>query len=379
MFGPGRGYEPPAGAEVPFAVDVESIDPAVFGIASYESPTAPAARIDRKRAIQVPTVKRCRDLIAGTLGTIPVDLYDAQRRQVPSPLFEQPEKHRPRSVTMTWTAENLLFEGIAWWQILELEAGFPSTIKLLKPRDVTVDEDAGKVYVKGKHVPDDQLIRFDSPNDPLLVAGARAIRTALRLDAAAANNADGVPALEYFTPADGADPADDEEIVEMLDKYQDTLRRRSRAYIPAALKLNTGGYSPKELQLADARTHAVLEIGRMAGVGADALDISVSTRTYFNAEHKRKEFVDFTLGDYLVAIEGRLSMNDVTPRGQHARHNLDAFLRSDTKTRYETYGIGLTQKFLELEEVRQAEDLPPLAVERAAELRALPSRQEDAS
>lgn len=363
-----------------FAVDSSSIDPAVFGLASYENPTAPAARIDRRSAIQVPAVKRCRDLIPGTLGALPLDLYNSQSEQVSNSLFEQPEKHRPRSVTMTQTVEDMFFEGIAWWRITETGwNGYPTSVKVLKPRDVSVDEEAGKVYVNGKHVPDEELIRFDSPNDGLLIAGARAIRTCLRLDAAAANNADGVPAIEFFTPADGVDPADDDDIIDMLNAYQEARRTRSRAYIPAALKLNTAGWSPEQLQMADARNHAVLEIARAAGVDSEALSISTTSRTYFNAEHKRKEFVDFTLGGYLTALEGRLSMNDVTPRGYYAKFNLDAFLRSDTKTRYETYAIGLDKRFLSEEEVRELEDRPPLNLPAPAPVRALPAPQEEAS
>lgn len=375
-----------ADPDVPtFAVDAESIDPSVFGLTAYASTTAAAPRIDRRTAIQVTPVKRSRDLIAGVIGTLPLSLYSGSREQLSSTLFEQPERHRPRSVTMTETVEHMLFEKTAWWRKTEVDArGWPLFIKVLDPRDVTVDEDQDKVYVKGKHVPHEELIRFDSPNDALLVAGARAIRTCLLLDAAAANNADGVPALEYFTPADGAtDPADDDDIIELLNAYQEARRARSRAYIPASLKLNTGGYNPKELQLAEAREHAVLEIARAAGVDPEAVGVSTTSRTYFNAEHKRKEFVDFTLGGYLVAIEGRLSMGDVTPRGQYARFDLDSFLRSDTKTRMETYQIGKAVGAYTDDEIRELEDRPPLTAEQrpaatTAELRAVPSHQETA-
>lgn len=364
-----------------FAVDETSIDPAVFGLASYASPTAPAARVDRRSAMQVPTVKRCRDLVAGTVGTLPLDLYDSRQEPASMPLFEQPERHRPRSVTMTQTAEDLMFEGIAWWRVLETAwNGYPTRVKVLKPREVTVDEDAGRVYVNGVWVPDSELIRFDSPNDALLVAGARAIRTSLMLDAATQRYAEGAPPLDYFTPAEGADPAADDEIIALLDAWKTARQSRSTGYVPAALKYNVAGFNPEQLQLADARQHAALEIGRVAGVDPEALGVSTTSRTYFNAEHKRKEFVDFTLGPYLAAIEGRLSMNDVCPRGYYSRFNLDAFLRSDTKTRMETYEIGLRVGAYTPEEVRELEDRPPLAAAPApASLRALPAAQEEAS
>lgn len=358
-----------------FAVDAESIDPAVFGLASYESPTAPAPRIDRRSAIQVPAVKRCRDLIAGTIGALPLDLYDAQREQVSSSLFEQPERHRPRSVTMTQTIEDLLFEGIAWWRILERDwRGYPTFVKVLKPREVTVDEDAGKVYVNGKHVDDSELIRFDSPNDPLLVAGARAIRTCLRLDVAAGKYADGTPPIDWF---ESDDPVDDP--AGLVTDWHEARRNSVTGFVPYGVKYKRDGWTPEQLQMADARQHAVVQIANVAGVDSEALNVSTTSRTYFNAEHKRKELVDFTLGGYLVAVEGRLSMNDVSPRGHYAKHNLDAFLRSDTKTRYETYAIGIDKRFLSEEEVRELEDRPPLDLPAPAPVRALPAPQEAAS
>lgn len=358
-----------------FAVDESSIDPAVFGIAAYESPTAPAPRIDRRAAIQVPAVKRCRDLIAGTIGGLPLDLYNAQREQVASSLFEQPEKHRPRSVTMTQTIEDLLFEGIAWWRITETDwRGFPTSIKILKPQDVSVDETAGKVYVNGKHVPDDELIRFDSPNDALLVAGARAIRTCLRLDVAAGRYADGTPPVDWF---ESEDPVDDP--AGLVADWNEARTKGVTGFVPWGVKYQRDGWTPEQLQMADARQHAVVQIANMAGVDSEALNVSTTSRTYFNAEHKRKELVDFTLGGYLISVEGRLSMNDVSPRGHYAKHDLDAFLRSDTKTRMETYEIGLRVGAYTLPEIREAEDKPATELPAPAPVRALPAPREAAS
>lgn len=380
LVGGGPLVPQPLTAEAPsFAVDAESIDPAVFGLTSYASPVAPAPRISRREAIQVPAVKRSRDLIAGTLGTLPLKLYNPSLDVVNTQLFDQPEKDRPRTVTMTKTAEDLLFEGVAWWLVTEFAwHGYPVRIKVLDPRDVTVNEDTGQVYVNGKPVSDDRLIRFDSPNDPLLIAGARAIRTALMLDTATQRYSEGSPPLDYFTPAEGADPADDDDIVAMLDGWKSARQMRSTGYVPAALKYNIAGFNPEQLQLADARQHAALEIGRVTGVDPEALGISTTSRTYFNAEHKRKEFIDFTLGGYLAAIEGRLSMGDVTPRGYYAKFVLDAFLRSDTKTRMETYEIGKRVGAYTDDEIRELEDRAPLTPsQKPAPLRALPSAQEE--
>lgn len=352
------------------------IDPAVFGLTGYAVPTSPAPRIDRRSAIQVPAVKRSRDLICATLGGLPLDLYDSSRRPVqPSP-FAQPERNIPRSVTMTRLFEDLFFEEIAWWKITDSDwRGFPTYFKRLRPGRVVVDEDRDKVFVDGKETDQSTLIRFDSPTDGLLKAGARAIRTCLALDTAAANAADGVPAVQYLTPTEGVDPAEDDEITELLDAAQEARRRRSLGYIPASLKLIDGAWDPEKLQLADQRQHAVLEIARVAGVDPEELGVSTTSRTYSNIYDRRKSFLDFTLGQYRQAVEDRLSMGDVTPRGQYVKFNLDSFLRSDPAARYGAYKAGLEVGALDQDDIARLEDRPAGSAS-AATVTALPTRTE---
>lgn len=358
-----------------FMVDETAIDPAVFGLTSYAAPTAAAPRVARKIAIQVPAVKRVRDLIAGTIGQLPVELYGADRRVLPCRLFEQPERSVPRSVTMTRLVEDMLFEGRAWWRILDYDNGFPSTVKRMPPLEVSVNEDSkrcasgdptcsGAVTYKGEHLHDSEVICFDSPNDALLVAAARAIRTCLALESATYRYADGAPPLDYFTPADSSFDPDEDEVTESLNKWGEARRTRSTGYVPSALKYNIAGWSPEQLELGDARQAARLEIAVAGGVDPEEVGVSTTSRTYANQFDRRKQFTDFTLGDYMVAIQERLSMGDVTRPGQTARFNLSTFLRSDDKTRYETYEVGVRVGAIDgPAEVRQLEGKPALTQE----------------
>lgn len=361
---------------VPFAVDEEAIPASVFGLASYSPPVAPAPRVDRRSALQVPAVKRSRDLIATTLGSLPIDLIGPDRQKVPRTLFSQPEKGRARSVTMAELYADLFFEQHAWWRIVEWEwNGYPKHVQRVDPRAIDVQQ-GSKVFITraGHHgqvtewVKDEELIHFESPNEPMLIAGARAIRAALALDAAAQRYAEGAPPVDYFTPADGVDPADEEEIPELLNAWQTARQTRSTAYVPASLQYNIAGWNPEQLQLADARQHAVLEIARVAGIDPEELGVSTTSRTYSNQQDRRKTFLDFTLGGYRSAVEERLSMGDVTPRGYLAKANLSDFLRSDDKTRFETYKLGLeVGAYEDKNEVRDAEGKAPLSLAEQAE------------
>lgn len=387
LFGLGEAVATAEALAPEFAVDSTAIDPAVFGLTAYATNgnTPRAARIDRATAMQVPAVKRARDLVCASSGGLRLRLKRTTDGAYGAwSLFDQPERNVPRSVTMTRLFEDLFFESVAWWEVTEF--GFhtyPSYVQRLDPRRVTVDN--GRVYVDGKERRDAarSLIRFDSPNDGLLIAGARAIRTCLLLDQAAANMADGVPPADYFTPAEGFDPATtDAEIVDMLNAWQAARRSRSTGYVPAALDYHTGGWSPEQLQLADARQHAVLEIARVAGVDPEELGVSTTSRTYSSDWSRRKSFLDFTLGAYLNAVTDRLLMTDVTPRGYEPEIDLDGFLRSDPIGRYNAYKAGLEAGALTPEEVRAAEGKTPIPARPANEssnVRALPAREDNAS
>jgi len=325
------------------------------------------ARIGRAEAMSVPAVKRCRDLIAGTVGSLPVWVRNGAREIVPSPLLDQPEPDVARPVTMTRTCEDLLLEGVSWWRVLEFGwHGYPTKVRRLEPRTVQVRQNS-KVYVARdgtpqgqawEAVPDDQLIRIDSPNDPLLVSGARAIRAALKLDMQAARLADNPAPAGVFTPVEGVDPGSSEEIAEMLDEWNAARGDSAWGYVGAALKLNPLSWTPEQLQLADSRQHAVLEIARCAGIDPEDLGVSTTSRTYQNAETRRLDLLDFTLGAYVSALQERLSMNDVLPRGHFARIQFGGFLRSDTKTRMETYEIGLRVGAYDAARIAELEDIP---------------------
>lgn len=347
----------------------EHVPPEFFGLTSYESAVAPAPRIDRRTAMQVGAVKRSRDLIAGLLGTLPIDLFDPAGRPARSGLLEQPERGIARSVTLAATFEDMLLEKTAWWLVTEYDAfGFPYKARRLEPRTVDVQQD-GTVHVtkmghRGMSLDwgaDLDLIRFDSPNDALLVAGARSIRTCLRLDAAAALYSEGNQPLDYFTPKDKVDPPE-ADVDAALDGWDVARQKHATGYVPAALDYHTAGWNPEQLQLADQRQNAVLDIARHAGVDPEDLGVSTTSRTYFNAFDRKQARMTDTLRAYMVAFEERLSMPDVTPAGYVAKLNTTDLLRTSDLERFQAYRTGLAVGvYDDGNEVRAAEGKPPVA------------------
>jgi HK97 family phage portal protein len=158
-----------------------------------------------------------------------------------------------------------------------------------------------------------------------------------------------------------------EEKASLLDVFRQSRRERSTAYIEGPLKLDTVGFNSAELQLVEARQHLSSEIARLMGIPAWYLNAENSSATYSNVASERRSLVDFGLRNYLSVVEDRLSMDDVTPRNQVVRFDLDDFLRGNTLERVEMsislYNAGIIDR----EEARYLVDIDAAGTEGAGD------------
>lgn len=331
--------------------------------------------VGRNEALSVPAVLRARNLICST-ATLPLRQFDAKRNVVRLPLLEQIDPNVANVVTLAQTTEDLLFEGISWWRILDFGAdGYPTYAQHVDFANVSLqppgapspsplpsgqDPRDAAVYMYGERVPASDVIRFDSPNPGLLTAGGRAVRRAVLLDTTSALYADNPRPLDFFTPNEDADPADDDAIAAILAAWNVARKARSTAYIPAALTYNSVDTpTPAELQLIELQRKATLDIANATGLDPEDLGISTTSRTYQNGVDRRQDRINDTYSPYMAAITDRLTMPDVTKRGYHVGFDLDAYLRADPLTRAKVYDLATGGKpWLTDDEVRGEEHLP---------------------
>lgn len=337
------------------------------------------ARISRRDALKATAVLRARNLIAGVPATLPLELRDRQRNIDDREwLGVQPNDMMEDTVTYAMTYEDLLFEATSYWRITRRGTdGFPLEAEHLDHRSVStgvnfsmpsriISEDLqfapdDPVTVDGVMASRREVIRFISPNPPLLVHAAKAIRTVLLLDQIAGEYANDPLPFGYFKDATDEEPLEDDEITELLSKWERARKARRWGYVESGLDLNMLEWpSPQQLQLAEARNHAVLEIARATGLDPEDLATVVegTSRTYQNSEDRRLALIDFTLVPYLSSVQDRLSMNDVTPRDLFARYDISAFARADFQSRMESYKTAIEAGVLTVNEVRRREDLP---------------------
>lgn len=356
---------------VPFQGGIQAADALLEQIAGL-----PEGKISRRDALRVPTVLRARNVIAGVPATLPIELRNRDRELDERRwLGPRPDSNIERTVHYALTFEDLLLHGVSYWRVTSFSEGFPLTAEHIDQRSVSqqasisfpsavISEDQqfhpdDPIFIDGIPVPPREIIRFVSPNPPLLVHAARAIRTALLLEEAARNIARDPLPLGYFTDKENTNPLDDDKINVILSSWERARRQRVWGYVAQGLDLKTLDWpDPGQLQLVEERQHAVLEIARAAGLDPEDVGVHMTTRTYQNAEERKSDLVDLTLSPYLSAVEDRLSMDDVTPRGLTASFDPTRFVRANFTTRMEGAKLAMDAGLMTRDELRRREGLP---------------------
>jgi len=346
--------------------DVAQVAHLPAGVAQAFGINTDTDTVTRAQAMSVPAMRRGRQVIAGTLGALPLaalrttgqgDTRRVERVEdgATATLLEQPDPNVTRAATLTWTLDDLIFYPCAWWRVLDRDGstGYPTHAERIRPDRVTVDTAAGRVYVDGVHVPDSELIRFDGPDEGVLTHGARTLRTCLRLeDAVRRLSLLDIP-LGVFTPEEGAEELDDDEIDALLAAWTEARRTNNWAYINNAVKAQPFQFDARALQLAELRLYQTGEIARLLNLPPRMVNAPNATgMTYSNSEADRRELVDLALAPYIAAVEQRLSMGDVTPRGQRVAFDLAAFLQGTTAEILEAASVGIAAGVLGRSEVR---------------------------
>lgn len=364
---PNQGTGGSAGVLSPFAAPVE-LGGVVIPDLLVELFGADADRLPLTRdlAMTVPAVARARNVLAPTAGRLPLRVYRGSTEVTDRTCLDQPETlaARPRFVTILWTIDQMLFHGRAWWIVVEryADTGAPRSFEWVPEWNAKVENGQLVATLDGNHPRIDpaNVVRIDGPHEGILNYGSDAIRQALRLDRAALRIADNpVPAIELHqtTP----DQLDKDEKDALIAGWIKARRQTGVGYTNAAIETKVHGLNPEQL-IIEGRKFAALQVARMIGVPAWVVDVGVegSSLTYSNVPSRSRELVDYALTPYLAAIESRLSMDDVLPRGQWCRFDLDDLLRGDFADRMNAYKVAVDSGVYSAPELREREDGTPV-------------------
>lgn len=328
------------------------------------------AIVSREMALGVPAIKRCRDLISGTIASIPLEYYKKSTgEKITAPRWvEQPSIHQPRYVTMHFTLDSLLMYGQAFWQITEVyaEDGRMARANWVANTRVSFLTDPSTNFVTqysvdGKPVPMSglgSLITFQK-DEGILGIGAQTIKAAL--DAQRASSvALATPSATGFLKNTGAD-LPPQEVSGLLSAWKRARQNNGTAYLTSTIDYETIGFSPKDMGYNDAIQNLATECARLCSV--DPYYVSASqntTMTYANVQDERKQMVALTLQTYVSCVEARLSMDDISTAGHYVKFALDdTFLRTEPMERLLVLEKMLSLGLITTEQAMEMEDLSP--------------------
>jgi HK97 family phage portal protein len=329
------------------------------------------AFVSREDALSVPALQRCRNLLAGTIGAIPLELYKkSTNEELGSPAWlEQPSYSQPRSVTIAYTVESLLLYSQAFWKVVEVyqEDGRPSRFEWIANNRVTITLDSTNTFVKsyavdGMTLPMDglgSLVTFQSLLPGILNTGIQTIRAAIDVQKAAAIAASTPMATGYIKNT-GAD-LDPKEVSGLLAAWKNARNNRSTAYLTSTLEYNPVSFSPKEMLYNEAIQNLATEIARLCNVPAYYVSAEMNnSMTYANVQDERKQFLLLSLQPFVSAIEDRLSMDDITARGNVVKFDIDKnFLRTDPLAELAVIEKLLSLNLITQEQAMEMTDLTP--------------------
>ena len=328
-------------------------------------------RVQRNEAMSVPSVARCRNLISGVIGGLPLNLYrKSTGEELGNPVWvDQPAINQPRSITMAWTVDSLMMYGVAYWQVTEVyaEDGRPSRFKWIPNVKVTFTTDLygmdiTQYYIDAAAVPMSGLgsiITFQAFDEGILERGSETIRAAVDLRKAAVIAAS-TPMPSGVLKNNGAD-LDPKEVSGLLAAWKNARNNRSTAYLTSTLEWLPSSFSPKDMMYDEAQQFLSTEIARLCNVPAYLVSAEANqSMTYSNLLDERKSFYSLTLAPYVCAIEDRLSMDDITARGNAVRFDVDSsFLAVEPMERLLVIEKMLTLGLITVEQAMEMENLTP--------------------
>jgi HK97 family phage portal protein len=325
-------------------------------------------RVSRKDAMSVPSVARARNLICGTVASIPLEYYNKRTGEVMAAprWINQLSKNQPSFVTINWLVDSLLFYGVAYLRVTEryAEDGRPSAFEWIANSRVTYTTDLEGImitqyYVDIQPISMNDIVTIQGLDEGVLERAGKTIQSAIDINRAASISA-ATPMSSGILKNTGADlpPA---EVSGLLAAWKRSRQNNSTAYLTSTLEFQSTQFSPKDMMYNEAIQNLSTEIARAMNVPAYYLSADQNTTmTYANVTEERKQFFALSIEPYIQAIQARLSMDDISTAGHEVRFAVfDTFLKQDPLVELQVVEKLLTLGLITTEQAMEMTDLTP--------------------
>lgn len=355
-------------------------DPSYYGDGSippnsWYPTTHSGAAVTEITALQLSAFYACVRLLADSIATLPWDTFrhaDGIPVKVnPKPsLLQQPFNEITDFDWKHQMVVSMAIRGNFYGLVLERDRlEYPTQILPLHPDWVVLTRDPKSwkriAYVNGTQIALEDLFHikwFTLPGYDIGLSPLQVFRQTIGLGLAAEEFGG-----KWFR--DGAAPSStlqtdqtlsDDQIKQAQQQWIATQGgKRLPAVLSGGFKWSPVTITPEESQFLETRRMQVAEIARLFGIPPHMIgDVERSTSWGQGIEQQNMGYLTNTLVPWISRIES--AFNQITPHGQNVRFNVDELLRADIETRFAAYQMGIDGGWMNPDEARAKEEMPPI-------------------
>lgn len=330
-------------------------------------------QVTEKRALGLAAVYAANRHLGDLISTLPLRGYrsvgDRRERMNRDPeLFRTLEERGTLGPWLFECVTSLGLHGNAVGAILRFD-GFshPADVVWLPMNEVSVD-DANVLrpqwYWKGRKVATEELVHIPWFKLPGRTLGLSPI------EAYALTISNGLGAQQYGTTwfdnggippgsfRNQAKTINRDEAEEIAERLVASIRRRRPLVFGNDWEYTPITVPPDQAQFISTMKLTANQIAAIYGIAPDEIGgEAANSQTYMNEEHRETRRVA-DARPWIVRLENAFS--SWLPEAQYMRFGVDAVIRGDIKTRYESYKIAREIGLMSVDEVRALEELGPV-------------------
>ena len=343
--------------------------------------------VNARTAIQMSTVYACVRVIAETIASLPLHVYESNEggsaKAVKHPLYRLiHDEPNPEMTSFVWRETmltHLLLWGNSYSQVIRNGRGQVVGLYPLLPDYMEVDRDS-KGVLTYKYTNAEGVSRWLRPEDVLHIPGLGFDGIIGYSPVAMEKNAIGlgISAEEYGNKffSNGARPSG---ILTHPNTVKDPAALRASwnaayggtsnasrvAVLEEGMTFAPLSMPNNEAQFLETRRFQVEEICRIYRVPPHMVG-DLSRATFSNIEHSSIDFAVHTIRPWLVRIEQAMNRALFPDREKgrfYVQFNLDGLMRGDYKSRMEGYAIARQNGWMSANDIRELENQNPIPAE----------------
>ena len=342
--------------------------------------------VGAETALKVAAVYRCVDVIAKTMASLPLHLFEetvngkekAKNHRLYPLLYVLPNPQTTAYEFWHMYYVNLLLTRGAFAKIVRDRSGFiialyniptcsvseiqTNTINGERYIDVTLDNGTTERLHEGEfmYTPSLRFSSVNDPTDPIKIAGDVISLTMNLNDFARSTFESGAhPGGFIEIPTGLSDVAYDRLKADFYDKFGGVLNAGKFLFLENGGKAHVLEHDLEKTQVVESRKFAVIEVCRIFGVPPHKV-FDLERATFSNIEHQAIEFVQDCITPNAVKVEQTVyrDLLSLADRKRYfSKFNINGLLRGDMQARKEYYGMMHQNGIMNADEIRSLEDL----------------------